>query len=379
LDFTFDQKLDSNRNLIGVKNGVVDLSTGEVRERKYDDFVNCIVPVEYNPNIDTAWWERVVLSMMAQDPEMTEYLQKLLGYFLTGETSEQIFVIFHGEGGNGKGIVAQTITRLMGDLAKAQNKALIFSNHKAGNKDAEKAELKGTRFAIWNEPSKHDVLDTSAVQELTGEDTIRAAKKYHDPCNITPYYKCLLLSNWLPDIAPVNDAIARRLIAIPFPVTFTQLLDGEEETPLRQQMDCDLKKKIDENMDVVFAWMVQGAVKWYASKDLKRNAPGKVKAYTRQYLDEMDKVKIFINEHCEFGRHFKVLQRDLGNKFEMWLLDDDAKKWDKRDLYKCLDRDFGIKSSTIWFDGKTSKGYNGIRLIQEEQAEACPEQTPPSD
>jgi phage/plasmid-associated DNA primase len=176
----------------------------------------------------------------------------------------------------------------------------------------------------------------------------------------------LLLSNWLPDIAPVNDAIARRLIAIPFPVTFTQLLHGEEETPLRQQMDCDLKKKIDENLDVVFAWMVQGAIKWYASKDLKRNAPAKVKAYTKQYLDEMDKVKIFINDHCEFGRDYKVLQKDLGNKFEMWLSVDDAKKWDKRDLYKSLERDFGMKSSATRIDGKTSKGYNGIRLVQEE-------------
>ena len=98
IDKDFEQRLDSTKHLIGVQNGVVDLRTGLLRERTPDDMIYNILETSYNQDADTAWVQNMFSSCMADDDKLTKFLQKLMGYALTGETQEEIMVFFTGSG-----------------------------------------------------------------------------------------------------------------------------------------------------------------------------------------------------------------------------------------------------------------------------------------
>ena len=99
MDEEFVAELDSCGHLLGVLNGVVDLSSGELRARTKEDLISTIVPVRYDPEGDDPWIGKTIAAIMADDEEMVEYLQRLLGYCITGEVSEDIFIVFTNSGG----------------------------------------------------------------------------------------------------------------------------------------------------------------------------------------------------------------------------------------------------------------------------------------
>ena len=100
VDEAFVDNLDSVSHLLGVRNGVVNLETGELRSRRPEDLISTIVAAEYDPTVDTTWVEGVVKAIMGDDDEMVAFLQRLLGYCITGDISEDVFVCFTNSGEN---------------------------------------------------------------------------------------------------------------------------------------------------------------------------------------------------------------------------------------------------------------------------------------
>lgn len=98
LDEDFVARLDSASHLLGVQNGVIDLRTGELRPRTAEDMISTVLSVRYDPQTDDGWITKVISDIMANDDEMVVFLQKLLGYCITGETSEDIFIVFTNAG-----------------------------------------------------------------------------------------------------------------------------------------------------------------------------------------------------------------------------------------------------------------------------------------
>jgi P4 family phage/plasmid primase-like protien len=309
-DDDFEQSLDCQPHLLGVQNGVVDLRTGGLRPRTPADNLFTIVPCEYDPTADPTLFHDIVLSAMADDLEMARYLQKLLGYAVTGETCEEIFPVFTGSGRNCKGVLTQTMSRLFGSFYREMNPAIIVDRQVA-NIDAERGKLLGARIAVFNELRSGDKLKTNEVQLLSGGDGIPTKPLYKDPITIQPRHLCILSTNHMPELSEVIPAIMERMLCIHFPVTFTDLEQGCEPTQFRRQCDKELKTKLKEHTPAVLKWFVDGAVAWYASKDLKRNAPAKVKEFSRAYFEEQDKVAVFIRDYCRVGESYKVGTKEL--------------------------------------------------------------------
>lgn len=94
----FEQQLDTEKHLLAVLNGVVDLRTGKLRRRRPEDMLFNICDVNYDEHADDSWVREMVSASMADDSEMTDYLQKILGYSITGETCEEVFICFTGSG-----------------------------------------------------------------------------------------------------------------------------------------------------------------------------------------------------------------------------------------------------------------------------------------
>ena len=310
----FEQQLDRVPHLIGVRNGVIDLRDGTLRDRRPEDMIYKLLDIEYDPDADTSFIVSTVVTTMAGNQEMAEYLQKLLGYGITGEVSEEIFVIFNGSGRNGKGLLVQTLQELLGDYFRDMNCAVIVERVTC-NIESEKAKLQGGRIACFNEPKQGDKLKTNELQLLSGGDGIPAKALYKDPITIKPQHLCLMTTNHLPEINEVIHAIVQRMIVIEFPVRFTDLEKGEKPTPYRQPIDRELKKKFTDHLQGFLKWVVTGAVRWYRTKDLKRNAPEQVKAFTKKYLTSQDKLQEFIDLYCEIGRNYYLPYCDFSHAY----------------------------------------------------------------
>lgn len=357
----FVNELDRVPHLLGVSGGVIDLRTGIKRACTPEDKISRQLDVDYDIDTDVSWIDGIVLKAMAGDQEMMEYVQKLLGYAITGDVSEEIFVVWTGNGRNCKGLLTQTIQGVLGDFYREMNCAIISDGRKAANLDAERAKLQGARLAMFNELKPGEKLKTNEVQLLSGGDGIPACAKYCDPITIEPRHMCLLSTNYMPEVSEVIAAMIERLICVEFPVYFTDLAEGEEETPLRRQKDRSLKPRLrtPEGRSAFLRWCVIGATKWYEDGGgLKSRAPEKVKGFTKKYLEDQDVVTKFIAERCDVGEGKKVRSVEL---FEAFCHSHEERVSDKWFSTQMKRRGFEKKGS-VRFEEGVLKGYLGIAL-----------------
>lgn len=356
----FEQRLDSKPFLLGVQNGVVDLHTGTLRERRDDDCIYRLIPIDYDPDADSSFMQSTVHQIMAEDDEMTEFLQKLLGYAITGEVSEEIFPVFTAGERNGKGVLMQLLSTVMGDFFRDMNKGLIVE-HRMSNGDAERAKLLGSRIAVFNELAEGEKLLASEVQILSGGDGIPAKQLYKNPITIQPRHLCILATNHMPELNEVIPALMERMLCIPFPVTFRDLEPEEMPTRFLRQRRNDLKEALRNNISGVLKWLVEGARKWYETRDLKRNAPQKVKAFSRAYFFEQDRLAAFIQHRCERHESFKVSSSQFLNELNDWLAADGHRKMSAKSICAQM-KAKGISKEQKWVDGKNVMSFVGIRI-----------------
>lgn len=244
----------------------------------------------------------------------------------------------------------------MGEFCREMNCAVIFERQTC-NIDAERAKLLGARLAMFNEPDAGDKLKISEVKLLSGGDGIPAKALYKDPITIQPQHLCILIANFLPTLSEINPAIIERMICINFPVVFVDLAYGEPPTMYRRQRDNGLKDRLKDGRAAFVKWLVDGAVAWYCNKDLKRNAPEKVKAFTKEYLTEQDTVQTFLDQYCETGNGFKVSGQDLWGTYNLYY--DQMKASD----FYCRMKTKGYIKKKIRTTVSSYQGFDGIRLI----------------
>lgn len=360
LDTAFEEQLDQVPYLIGVRNGVVDLRTGLLRSRTPEDMIYNVLDINYDPDVDTSFIHSTVKKSMVDDEELTQFVQRLLGYGITGEQCEEIFVIFNGAGRNGKGLLMQTLSRLLKGFYDEISCAVVACRE-AANLDAERAKLQGLRIACFNELKEGDKLRTDQVQLLSGGDGIPACAKYKDPITIRPRHLCIMTTNHLPEISEVIPAIIARLIVVEFPVEFRDSLEGCDNDPKKKLKDPDMKRKFEENLPAFFRWLVVGAVEWYKRKDLKKGAPEAVKAYTQKYLTSQDKIQEFIDKCCEVGKDHFFPYRDFIREYEEFT---QGEKLNAKILKSMLEsKGYLYKSRMI--DNVKHRGYEGIKLKEE--------------
>jgi P4 family phage/plasmid primase-like protien len=229
MDETFEQRLDSNRHLIGIKGGsVVDLRTGQKRQRVAEDMVHNELDVVYDNNNDNnhatttmmtnaaraEWMHRIIQKIMGGDEAMAKFIQRLLGYGITGEVREEIFPIWTGSGRNGKGLLTQALQQLLGAYYKEMNCAIISDSRACSNLDAERAKLIGARLAVFNELKHGEKLKTNEVQLLTGGDGFPVKAVYKNPVTVMPKHLAILVTNQMPEMSEVIVAMTERLLAI---------------------------------------------------------------------------------------------------------------------------------------------------------------------
>ena len=300
------EQLDTDPMLLNVSNGTLDLKTGKLREFRRSDLMTKVLKVEYDSEGQCPVWQNFLQTTFNRDDKLIEFVQKMLGYTLTGSIKEQCLFMLYGTGSNGKSTLIETVRRIMGDYGKQANFE-TFTVMDSGTARNDLARLAGARFVSASEGEAGHHLAESVVKQITGGDTITARFLYQENFEYIPQFKIFLATNHRPEIKGTDDAMWRRIKLIPFDVT---IHDSEQ--------DKDLMGKLEAEKAGILAWMARGCLKWQ-KEGLK--TPKSVLSATKNYREEMDIFGQFLEDRCDIEKSARVRPEELYRVYETWCID----------------------------------------------------------
>lgn len=288
--------LDADENLLNMPDGTLNLQTGDTHSHERADLITkmtgCTAAADYNGSL---WMQ--TLAQVLPDEGTREYFKRFMGYCLSGDVSEEKFLIAYGEGGRGKGTVLETIAAAMGDYA-TQLPVGVILKAKTSNGETPEAQLlnlRGARLALCSESGLGRKLDEAKVKWLTGGDTLTARALYaRNPTSWKPSHKIVIQSNYLPHISDAMDGgIRRRLVIIPFTASIIEA-------------DTTLKKRLQrpENLRPVLGWLLDGYRKWQAGG--LTDETEEMKRIKEKFYNDNDLLAQWIADTCETGPGYEL-------------------------------------------------------------------------
>lgn len=227
------EKFDTNRYLFNCKNGTLDLVQGEFREHRSNDFITKISPVYYDELADCPRFAQFIDEITSGDKDTAKFLQKILGYAISGDTRYECMMFLYGETTrNGKGTLMESILRVMGDYGKAVRPETIAmkTQNNSSNPTEDIARLAGIRMANISEPSRGLLLNAAQVKSMTGNDTLNARFLHENSFDFSPQFKLYVNTNYLPVITDMTLFSSGRVLIIPFNKHFEE---WEPENPCK--------------------------------------------------------------------------------------------------------------------------------------------------
>lgn len=289
--------LDRNPWLLSCQNGTIDLRTGQLKEYDKSDLITKVIPVTFDSNAKCPKWLSFLDRIMAGNERLISFLQRAVGYTLTGDTREQCFFILHGCSANGKSVFIKTIGTLLGDYAQAASFETFLSKKQGNIANNDIARMQGKRFISAVEAEENRRLAENVIKQVTGKDVVAARFLYAEYFEFLPQFKIFLATNHKPKINCNDPAIWRRVKLVPFAVKIP-----EEEQVL------DLGKQLEAELSGILNWAVDGCLEW------QRNGlrtPEEVVIATQEYRNEMDTINEFLGECCTLLPNLKAKPTDL--------------------------------------------------------------------
>ncbi|BFL77937.1 hypothetical protein SKB0068_07090 [Staphylococcus hominis subsp. novobiosepticus] len=336
-------EFDKDDMLLNVANGYIDLTSRELYKHDINRMFSQIANTDYSEKMQPAVWLDFLNDIFAGDKAVIRYIQKALGYSLTGSTREQVMFILFGKGRNGKSIFVETIAEILGDYSNnMQAKSLMVKKNDNVNTDI--ARLSKARFVTSSEPNEGFRFDEGLIKQITGGDKVTARFLYAEEFEYTPKFKIWVSTNHKPIIRGTDDGIWRRLVLIPFDVQIPE-----------EKVDKDLKYKLLREAPAILNWMAEGAYMWMREG---LELPEKLKDAGQTYRTEMDVVEQFIQEKCKRAEDVRETGKALYEEYKKWADENNEYKMDKNKFGKKLKEKFRSK--------KMNNGVNylGVELVE---------------
>lgn len=275
---------DADSMILACRNGVVDLRTGELREATRDDLVSKNTDVTYDLGVDQAQWLAFLAETLNDDKAVIEYVQRAVGYSLTGSTREECFFMISGPPASGKSSFLDAIGTAMGSYSTVTQSDTFMYQGRGHQPDRnEIARLAGVRLLTMSEIREGESFNEALIKQFTGGDSVAARFIYEKGFTFRPQLKLWIGTNH--DPAAKDDAMWRRIRKIAFPKTVP-----EEDRDKRLK---DYLRNKEEGAMAVLAWAVQGAMKW---SQVGLSEPQKITQTTATYREIQDRDQAFINE-----------------------------------------------------------------------------------
>jgi putative DNA primase/helicase len=336
--------------LLSVDNGTINLKTGELLAHDPEHFITKIIPIVYNPNAKCLRWEQFVSEIMCGNEELVRFLQRAIGYSLTGLTLEQCFFILYGLGANGKGVLIRILKQLLQEyFYQADFKSFIQRDVVSGEIRSDLAALAGRRLVAASEANQKARIDEALLKQLTGEDSITSRFLRRENFTYEPTFKIWLSTNYKPEIRGLDEGMWRRLKLIPFEASFRE--GSNKRDPL-------LVQKLTAELPGILAWAVRGCLEWQhdglRTPDCVRNA-------TDEYRAQSDILHDFWEECIVTDPQACTRAADILGAYKGWCMVNRQTSVKSRTFGEIL-QNRGIQKKNTRREGVGGLHYLGIAL-----------------
>jgi putative DNA primase/helicase len=293
---------DAHPQILNTPDGAIDLRTGDWVDgaEQYTTQITRVGPAD----VPSPHWDVFLQAVFLGDPEMIAFIQRLLGYLLTADRSEQKLFFWYGLGANGKSTLADLLLWIVGTYGlKLPANVLMQSPH--DRHPTELAQLRAKRLAMSSELDEAQFWAESRIKELTGDEVLTARFMRGDFFEFPMTQTHVIVGNYKPRLRGGDAAIARRFVLIPFQAKF----EGAQRDPA-------MLDKLKAEAPAILAWMIEGAIAWHGNG---LQIPEQVSAASREYMVDNDDVALWLAECCvmEPGSRFKA--SDLYESFTTWI------------------------------------------------------------
>lgn len=280
-------QFDRDKYALNTPTGIIDLRENKQLPHNIEKYITKLTGTGLSDN-DCPQWKSFLSTIFNGDLEMIRYIQKAVGYSLSGSISEQCVFFLYGTGRNGKTTFLDTIRAMMGDYAaNAQPETIMVSQKSSGGARSDIARLKGARFVTTVEPNEGMRLDEGLIKQLTGGDPITARFQYSQEFEFTPEFKIWMATNHKPIIRGTDTGIWRRIHLVPFTASIPE-----------NKVDRNLPYKLRKELPSILKWAVDGYA-LYKSEGLRMPAP--ILNAVNDYRREMDVISSFLSACCTIG------------------------------------------------------------------------------
>ena len=276
---------DANPYLLGVEGGAIDLRTGRLLPPSPAHRISKCVGVRYDPAASCPRFDQFLSDILETEGEVG-FVQRFAGYTLTGSVDEEAFLFMQGAGANGKSVLANILSGVLGDYAVTVGAELLAVTKNESEANRFKVRLRGVRMAMVNEVGQNDTFNDQRVKEIVSREAIPARHLYGEAFDFTPSHKIWIRGNHRPAVLDSGDGMWRRLILLVF---------GRQFDPDERVRDLD-RQLLNEEGSGILNWLIAGCLAWQRDG---LGIPASIQRETAQYRDDTDVLGDWITTECE--------------------------------------------------------------------------------
>ncbi len=337
---------DRDKFLFNCHNGTINLLTGEFRPHDPKDMLTKMTEVDYVPDAVCERWLTFMDEVMEGDKERIKYLQKAIGYAMSGDTRlECMFILYGATSRNGKGTTMETVLRILGEYGRTAKPDMLskkgFADSSGPSEDV--ARLNGARMVNVSEPEKSMQIDASLTKQMTGNNILTARFLRENSFEFKPQFKLFIDTNHLPQISDMTLFESDRIKIIPFNRHFTA-----------EERDIDLKSFFakPENLSGILNWCLEG-FKLYMQEGL--DMPDSVENATAEYRQQSDRIMMFTSQCVKQEREQELRAQAVYTRYKDW----------------CAENGFKYENASNFRKKMEQAGYIYQRRRPKDETSAC--------
>jgi putative DNA primase/helicase len=295
------ERWDRDIWLFNTPAGTYDLRSGQRHDHRRDDHITRMTRM--SPEGDCPAWMTFLHEVTGGNNDLVLFLQRMVGYCLTGSTQEQCLFFLYGSGGNGKSLFVEVIAELLGEYATSAPMDMLMESH-GDRHPTELAALRGPRLVTATETEDGRRWAEAKLKQMTGGDRITARFMRQDAFVFMPQFKIIICGNHKPALRSIGPAMRRRFQLVPFTVTIPE-----------DKRDPDLKQKLLKEAPGILRWAIEGAQEWHGEG---LRVPEIVRAATEEYFAEEDIVGLWLSECCVTDHAAMERVTHLYESYRLW-------------------------------------------------------------